>query len=114
VHRETKFVRVRASALGFASKSGQTPVSRSPQFPIRRVLRTVPGHLPSVHDDELDEEEEEGNSDDEERDQGDGGPDVDTDVLPTMLVYRNGQLVHNWVRVDWEAGQAGVEELLAK
>ncbi|KAG1727560.1 thioredoxin-like protein [Suillus paluster] len=33
--------------------------------------------------------------------------DVDTDVLPTLLVYRDGELVHNWVRVDWEAGQAG-------
>ncbi len=33
-------------------------------------------------------------------------------MLPTMLVYRNGELVHNWVRVDWEAGTAGIEELL--
>ena len=40
--------------------------------------------------------------------------DVDTDVLPTMLVYRDGELVHNWVRVDWEAGRAGVEELLSR
>lgn len=39
---------------------------------------------------------------------------VDTDMLPTLLVYRDGQLVHNWVRVDWEAGQAGVEDLLAR
>lgn len=35
-------------------------------------------------------------------------------MLPTLLVYRDGQLVHNWVRVDWEAGEAGVEELLAR
>ena len=40
--------------------------------------------------------------------------DVDLDVLPTMLVYRNGELVFNWVRVDWEAGGAGVEELLRR
>lgn len=39
---------------------------------------------------------------------------VDTDMLPTMLVYHDGELVHNWVRVDWEAGGAGVEELLVK
>lgn len=39
---------------------------------------------------------------------------VDTDMLPTLLVYHNGQLVHNWVRVDWEAGEAGIEELLAQ
>jgi hypothetical protein len=36
---------------------------------------------------------------------------VDTDMLLTMLVYH---LVLNWVRVDWEAGGAGVEELLVK
>jgi hypothetical protein len=39
---------------------------------------------------------------------------VDLDMLPTMLVYRGGDLVHNWVRVDWEAGHAGLEELLGK
>lgn len=39
---------------------------------------------------------------------------VDTDMLPTMLVYRDGELVHNWVRVDWESGRADVEELLVK
>jgi len=39
---------------------------------------------------------------------------VDTDMLPTLLVYQDGQLVHNWVRVDWEAGQAGVEDLLSR
>ena len=40
--------------------------------------------------------------------------DVDTDMLPTLLVHRDGELVHNWVRVDWEAGEAGVEELLSR
>jgi hypothetical protein len=39
---------------------------------------------------------------------------VDTDMLPTLLVYHDGELVFNWVRVDWEAGNAGVEELLIK
>lgn len=35
-------------------------------------------------------------------------------MLPTMLVYRSGQLVHNWVRVDWEAGPLGIDELLER
>jgi hypothetical protein len=35
-------------------------------------------------------------------------------MLPTLLVYRDGELVHNWVRVDWVAGQAGIEDLLAR
>lgn len=42
------------------------------------------------------------------------GVDVDLDVLPTMLVYQNGELLHNWVRVDWEAGKDGLENLLLK
>ena len=50
------------------------------------------------------------NRDDEDEDD----EDVDTDMLPTILVYRSGQLVHNWVRVDWEAGLLGVDELLER
>lgn len=51
---------------------------------------------------------------DEEDDEDEDDDNVDLDVLPTMLVYRNGDLVHNWVRVDWEAGDAGLEEYLTK
>jgi hypothetical protein len=41
--------------------------------------------------------------------------DVDTDVLPTLLAYRDGELVHTWVRVDWEAEAVGsLEELLSR
>ncbi|KAG2113951.1 uncharacterized protein F5147DRAFT_650332 [Suillus discolor] len=29
-------------------------------------------------------------------------------------IYRDSELVHSWVHVDWEAGQAGVEDLLAR
>jgi hypothetical protein len=29
--------------------------------------------------------------------------DVDTDVLPTFLAYRDGELLHVWARVDYEA-----------
>lgn len=52
--------------------------------------------------------------DDEEEEDEEEEDDVDTDMLPTLLVYRDGELVHNWVRVDWEAGKAGVEDLLAR
>ena len=38
----------------------------------------------------------------------------DPDVLPTLLAYRDGELVKTWVRVDWEVGQDGVEGLLRK
>lgn len=55
-----------------------------------------------------------GEKDEEDEDEDFSEEDVDLDMLPTMLVYRNGELVHNWVRVDWEAGDAGLEEFLDK
>ncbi|KAF9014095.1 thioredoxin-like protein [Cyathus striatus] len=101
---DTKFLRARASALGFASAGS----SSAPKVHVATRLSKAP-----VEDDEddpygyddkyYDMEDEEDYVDDD---------DVDLDVLPTMLVYRGGELVHNWVRVDWEAGRGGVEELL--
>jgi hypothetical protein len=35
-------------------------------------------------------------------------------MLPTMLVYQSGELVHNWVRVDWELRDLDIESLLDK
>jgi len=63
--------------------------------------------------DEDDDEDDSGEDRDSEEDALDDD-DVDLDMLPTLLVYRNGELVFNWVRVDWEAGEAGIEELLDK
>ncbi|GLB34760.1 putative phosducin [Lyophyllum shimeji] len=92
LYPNTKFLRARASTLGFASKSQRPALGRQP----RR------------DDDDEDDDDESGSSEEELDDEDD----VDLDMLPTVLVYRDGQLVHNWVRVDWEAGSAGVEELL--
>jgi len=89
IYPDTKFLRAKAVTLGFALKSS----NRSTQL-----------RLPQVDDED--------DSDDPEEDSGDIDEDVDLDVLPTILVYRGGELVHNWVRVDWEAGEAGIEELL--
>lgn len=74
----TKFLRVRADALGFAM--------------MRR--------------------ESSGENEDEDEEYGEYR--VDTDILPTMQVYRAGELVLNWVRVDWEAGKSGIAELLKR
>lgn len=78
-------------------------------------------HRPSrsIHDDEDDpysDKDNDHDEDDYESDEQDryAEEDVDLDMLPTMLVYRAGQLIHNWVRVDWEAGAAGIDELLEK
>jgi hypothetical protein len=35
-------------------------------------------------------------------------------MLPTMLVYEKGELLHTWVRVDWEAGKDSIENFLFK
>lgn len=108
MYPETKFVRARAAALGFASAG--TSSSRAG----RSKSDGIPGRF--ARDDEEDPYDDGADEkpyyDEEEGEEGE--EDVDTDMLPTLLVYRDGELVHNWVRVDWEAGQAGVEDLLAR
>ncbi|KAF8969707.1 thioredoxin-like protein [Flammula alnicola] len=99
---DTKFLRARASALGFASlttSSKPKPFGRQSKPP-----REEDEDDPYAYDDK-DSEDYDGDFNDEN---------VDLDMLPTMLVYRNAELVHNWVRVDWEAGDAGIEEFLDK
>lgn len=100
LYPQTKFLRARAAALGFASKGSSTKRYASRQ-------ENMPGRFT---DDDEEEEEKTPYYDEEEYEE----EDVDTDMLPTLLVYRDGELVHNWVRVDWEAGKAGVEELLSR
>lgn len=85
---DTKFLRCRASALGFAS------------------LPKKDRGKEEYYEDDEEYHDEEDVSDDEDN--------VDLDMLPTMLVYRDGDLEFNWVRVDWEAKDSGVEELLQK
>ncbi|KAJ7647082.1 thioredoxin-like protein [Roridomyces roridus] len=106
IYTDTKFLRTRASALGFASTGSSS--SKSP--PLTRVTRTREQDA----DDQYDEKDHDDDDEDEEAEDIYDEDNVDLDVLPTMLVYRDGELVHNWVRVDWEAGPAGIEELLDK
>lgn len=104
LYPDTKFLRARAAALGFASTNSATQTRTS------NVQKPLRSSLHNLDDDDLyDEEDEEEENEDEVIEDEDG---VDLDMLPTMLVYRDGELVHNWVRVDWEVGQAGIEELL--
>ncbi|KAF8634089.1 hypothetical protein AX15_001091 [Amanita polypyramis BW_CC] len=100
LHPSTKFLRARASALGFASSS--KPLNPKKQVYRRRYSNRIAN--------EYDERDKYSEDDDDSEEEGD----VDLDMLPTLLVYRDGQLVHNWVRVDWEAGITGVESLLER
>lgn len=57
-----------------------------------------------------------GYDDSDDEDEGAGGR-ADPDVLPTLLAYRDGELVHNWVRVDLEPAyvkNGGLAGLLAR
>ncbi|KIL61323.1 hypothetical protein M378DRAFT_167142 [Amanita muscaria Koide BX008] len=98
---EVKFIRARASALGFATST----LSPSAHNSNREV--TYGRYLNNSY-------YEKDESDSDYDDDRDGENEVDFDMLPTLLVYRDGELVHNWVRVDWEAGPAGVEYLLER
>jgi len=56
-----------------------------------------------------------GDVDDEDADEEeDEDVEADPDVLPTMLVYKDGELERNWIRVDWEIGDVNLEELLRR
>ncbi|KAF8735138.1 hypothetical protein AX14_002645 [Amanita brunnescens Koide BX004] len=90
LHPDTKFIRARASTLGFTSSSHTSKGDNG------RFLSSI---------DEIDEKS---------YDDGEAENDVDLDMLPTLLVYRDGDLVHNWVRVDWEAGRSSIRDLLER
>ncbi|KAI0916682.1 hypothetical protein AcV5_003104 [Taiwanofungus camphoratus] len=118
----TKFLRARAGALGFAtgasaSASAGSQHYLSTPFPLRHShsrQMLVPGRYPADADDD-DPFGEDDDSDSAGQEQEDGWEDdaVDRDVLPTLLVYRGGELEHAWVRVDWEA-KTGIEDLLKR
>jgi len=113
-HPDTKFIRCRASAIGFALMPGAKPRStRPPSSTYLSKSRTTPrfsGQEDDPYGDDMGVAVVDTPSEDD--DEEDDDVDVDTDMLPTMLVYRSGQLVHNWVRVDWEAGSLGIDGLL--
>jgi hypothetical protein len=106
LHPDIKFIRARASSLGFASLSDSSKAKREVPYGsyLNRPLSTVKDY---DGEDEIDDGKHYDDSEEEESD-------VDLDMLPTLLVYRDGELVYNWVRVDWEAGTAGVRDLLER
>jgi len=85
-HPSVKFVRARAGAVGFASPSTSTSGSN---------IKSRRHH----YSDEDEDDPYDSPSDPDTL--GAADQPVDTDMLPTVLIYRDGQLVHNWVRVDW-------------
>jgi len=115
-HGTIKFLRAKASTVGFATTPSSTAPKRAvPSLATKHSIRSGaireedeedPYGEPEYNEQHHEDEGSEPDFDDEDN--------VDTDMLPTMLVYRGGDLVYNWVRVDWEAGEAGIEDLLVK
>lgn len=100
----TKFIRVKATSIGFALKSATDTGalgSSSKQKPRGRgdQRQYIISEDAEFDDDDKDSEDE---------------AEADTDMLPTMLIYDKGELLHTWIRVDWEAGEGGIENLLLK
>ncbi|KAI0741733.1 hypothetical protein C8Q80DRAFT_1195839 [Daedaleopsis nitida] len=122
-YQYTKFLRARAGAIGFASSGSAKPnltqksslsVSRFPPRGLVVSSRSRIEEKDEFFDDDVEDEEGRAvDDDDEDIDEQWEDDEVDTDVLPTLLVYRGGELVHSWVRVDWEAKQ-GIEDLLRR
>lgn len=69
------------------------------RFSLLPSSRPQGGHRKDGDEDEEEEEEE---------------LEADPDVLPTMLVYKDGELERNWIRVDWEIGEGDLEGLLRR
>lgn len=108
-YSDTKFLRARAASLGFAS-----PSSSSHSRNISSRASILSGT--TLREDDEDDPYADGEVDDDEDEDDEDSrfAEVDTDMLPTMLVYRDGELKHNWVRVDWELGAKNVEEFLGE
>lgn len=81
-----------------------TPAPRRSTF-----LRNFVGQTQDEGEYELDDitynDDDDDDDDDELEDESQASQNeqVDSDLFPTMLVYRGGELVYTWIRVDWEA-----------
>ncbi|TFK76185.1 thioredoxin-like protein [Pluteus cervinus] len=103
IHSDTKFLRVRAAALGFTARRKEPRRKKAFTYAMKPIAEEDEDPYGSDND-----EKKSTGSDEEEWDDDD----VDRDMLPTMLVYRGGDLVQNWVRVDEVAGSLSLEEFL--
>lgn len=111
LHPRTKFLQVKASSIGFGSSSSSSTRATSNPLP------SLSNQSRSEEDDDDEEEEDKEVEDDEEYELDD---EDSKDVLPTILIYRKGELEANLVRPDlleeeWRGGdERGVREILIK
>jgi hypothetical protein len=107
----TKFLRARAAAIGFASLGRSATGALGTKSTLSRHDQELYTLSENSDFSKLEHTEDDlGDDYDYESEE----EDVDLDMLPTILVYRDGELLHTWVRVDWEAGKDGIENFLLK
>lgn len=106
----TKFLRARAGAIGFASLGRSATRAPGPNSTLSRHDKELYTVSENSDFSKLEHTEDDLGGDYEYESE----EDVDLDMLPTILVYRDGELLHTWVRVDWEAGKEGIENFLLK
>ena len=107
----TKFLRARAAVIGFASLEPRPTGALGSKSTLSRHDKEL-YTLSENSDFSKLEHTEDGLSDGYDYESEE--VDVDLDMLPTILVYRDGELLHTWVRVDWEAGKDGIENFFLK
>lgn len=112
LHPRTKFLQVKASSIGFGSSSSSSSTKAT-----SNPLPSLSNQSRSEDDEDEDEEEDKEVEDDEDYELDD---EDSKDVLPTILIYRKGELEANLVRPDlleeeWRGGdERGVREILIK
>lgn len=92
------FIQARATSLSFSLLPNEPPVNTL------------------EHGDDDEDEDEYEDEDYDESAQERRSRRSDPDVLPTLLAYRDGELVETFIRIDWEAGAdgEGLERLLIR
>ncbi len=104
-----KFLRARAGAIGFATSTSANPKSSSSKGGTSSRRYRDPDDSDSGSEggpSNFIGGRTEGREEDEDDNEDEWEAEPDYDVLPTMLVYRGGELVFSWPRVDWEVTNA--------
>ncbi|KZT36445.1 hypothetical protein SISSUDRAFT_66428 [Sistotremastrum suecicum HHB10207 ss-3] len=99
-----KFLHARADKLGFASLSSSSSSSGNPSSSsyANGSIRNGGGNPYSIPEEyDLNSDDDFEDYDEDEYPAPASTQKTDLDVLPTLLVYKGGQLIHTWVRVDW-------------
>lgn len=98
------------TTLSTTLSSSKLPITLLRARAITLHFSLLPSTKPhSAHRNDYDQDE-----DDDDQDADEEEVEADSDVLPTILVYKDGELERNWIRVDFEIGDGDLEGLLRR